>query len=41
VVVFSDGVETEGAANLGGDPVPIEDAAGAVLQALSQETAER
>src|SRR5204862_5484265 len=38
---FSDGVETEGAANLGSDPVPIEEAAGAVLQALSQEPAER
>jgi signal transduction histidine kinase/CheY-like chemotaxis protein len=41
VVLFSDGAETEGAANLGGESVPIEDAAGAVLQALSQEPAER
>jgi signal transduction histidine kinase/HAMP domain-containing protein len=41
VVLFSDGEETRGAANLGGEPVPIEDAAGAVLQALSHEAAER
>ncbi|MFN2617488.1 MAG: ATP-binding protein [Thermoleophilaceae bacterium] len=35
VVVFSAGDEAPGAANLGGDPVPIEEAAGAVLQALA------
>jgi signal transduction histidine kinase/CheY-like chemotaxis protein/HAMP domain-containing protein len=34
VVVFSTGDAASGAANLGGDPVPIEEAAGAVLQAL-------
>jgi hypothetical protein len=37
MVLFSDGDETEGAANLGAETVPIEEAAGAVLQALSQE----
>jgi CheY-like chemotaxis protein len=41
VVLFSDGQESEGAANLGGEPVPIEDAAGAVLHALSHEVTER
>jgi CheY-like chemotaxis protein len=41
VVLFSDGEETEGAANLGDAPVPLEEAAGAVLQALSDEAAER
>jgi CheY-like chemotaxis protein len=41
VVLFSDGFQTEGAANLGEKAVPIEEAAGAVLQALSQEETER
>jgi signal transduction histidine kinase/DNA-binding NarL/FixJ family response regulator len=41
VVLFSDGREEEGAANLGGDPVPLEEAAAVVLQTLSQEAAER
>ncbi len=40
VVLFSDGADTEGAANLGPETVPIEDAAGAVLQALSQDADE-
>jgi signal transduction histidine kinase/DNA-binding NarL/FixJ family response regulator len=36
VMLFSAGDETPGLANLGAEPVPVEDAAGAVLQALSQ-----
>jgi CheY-like chemotaxis protein len=36
VVMFSTGDDAPGAANLGGEPVPIEEAAGAVLQALAQ-----
>jgi CheY-like chemotaxis protein len=41
VVLFSDGDETEGAANLGGEPVPVDEAAATVLRALSQEAAGR
>jgi signal transduction histidine kinase/DNA-binding response OmpR family regulator len=35
VLLFSTGEDSEGVANVGAEPVPIEDAAGAVLQTLS------
>jgi hypothetical protein len=39
VVLFSTGDDAPGVAHLGSDPVPVEDAAGAVLRALSGELA--
>jgi signal transduction histidine kinase/CheY-like chemotaxis protein len=41
VVLFSDGDEAPGAANLGAEAVPLEDAAAAVLQTLGQGGVER
>jgi hypothetical protein len=37
VVLFSTGDDAPGVAHLGSEPVPVEDAAGAVLRTLSGE----
>jgi CheY-like chemotaxis protein len=41
VVLFSSGEDVPGAANLGGEPVPIEDAAAVVLETLAETSASR